>query len=76
MLLEQDAGLHLTLLLPGLRDDVKLCEALRQHGFKVQPFSRYCFLNEPEQGLVIGIADADQATIRQLIQLVKQKLNG
>lgn len=69
-ILARDAGLHLTMLLPGLTDDVALCQQLNQHGFKVQPFSRYCFLNEPERGLVIGIADADKDCLMQLISLL------
>lgn len=73
-LLAQDAGLHLALLLPGLTDDVRLCQHLNQHGFKVQPFSRYCFLNEPQRGLVIGIADADETRLIQLIGLLKAQL--
>ncbi|MEN3158954.1 PLP-dependent aminotransferase family protein [Alkalimonas sp. NCh-2] len=79
-LLAQDAGLHLTLLLPDLADDVALSHKLWQHGFKVQPFSRYCFMHEPERGLVIGIADANTdsqgAAIEALIPLVKQWLSG
>ncbi len=73
-LLAQDAGLHLTLLLPELTDDVALCRQLNNQGFKVQPFSRYCFLNEPERGLVIGIADADEATLLKLIALLQHAL--
>ena len=71
-LLAQDAGLHLTLLLPGLSDDIALSSRLNQHGFKVQSFSRYCFLHEPERGLVIGIADIDQKVLSSLIELIKQ----
>ncbi|MEE2000116.1 PLP-dependent aminotransferase family protein [Alkalimonas sp. MEB108] len=74
-LLAQDAGLHLTLLLPTLRDDIALCSQLSQHGFKVQPFSRYCFLNEAERGLVIGIADADEAQLLHLSRLLKNYLD-
>jgi GntR family transcriptional regulator/MocR family aminotransferase len=70
-LLAQDAGLHLTMLLPTLTDDVALCQHVNNHGFKVQPFSRYCFLNEAERGLVIGIADANEKTLLQLISLLK-----
>ncbi|WP_290612030.1 PLP-dependent aminotransferase family protein [Arsukibacterium sp. UBA3155] len=73
-LLAQDAGLHLTMLLPELTDDLALCQYLNQHGFKVQPFSRYCFLNEPQRGLVIGIADADETRLNQLIGLLKGQL--
>lgn len=73
-ILAQDAGLHLTLLLPGLNDDVALCKAINQHGFKLQSFSRYCFLNEPQRGLVIGIADADETRLIQLIGLLKAQL--
>ncbi|WP_333608661.1 hypothetical protein [Arsukibacterium sp.] len=54
-----------------LHGDVALCQRINQHGFKLQPFSRYCFLNEPERGLVIGIADADEATLLKLISLIK-----
>lgn len=70
-ILATQAGLHLTLLIPRLTDDLALSQLLQQQGFKVQPFSRYCFLNEPERGLVIGIADADHATIMQLIAVLK-----
>lgn len=70
-LLAQDAGLHLSVLLPDLKDDVALCLELNNHGFKVQPFSRYCFLDEAVRGLVIGIADADEPGILQLVELVK-----
>lgn len=55
-ILATQAGLHLTLLIPTLTDDLALSQLLQQQGFKVQPFSRYCFLNEAERGLVIGIA--------------------
>lgn len=70
-LLAQDAGLHLTVLLPELTDDVTLCRQLNSQGYKVQPFSRYCFVNEPERGLIIGIADADENMLLQLINLLK-----
>jgi GntR family transcriptional regulator/MocR family aminotransferase len=73
-LLAKDAGLHLTLLLPALTDDITLCQQLNRHGFKLQPFSRYCFLNEPDRGLVIGIADADESKLVQLISLLKDAL--
>ncbi|MDX1678671.1 PLP-dependent aminotransferase family protein, partial [Arsukibacterium sp.] len=73
-ILARDAGLHLTMLLPGLTDDVALCQHLNQHGYKVQPFRRYCFLNEPQRGLVIGIADADETRLSQFISRLKAQL--
>ncbi|KKO46002.1 transcriptional regulator [Arsukibacterium ikkense] len=69
-LLAQDAGLHLSVLLPGLNDDIALSRQCNHHGFNAQPYSRYCFLNEPERGLVIGIADADKDCLMQLINLL------
>lgn len=70
-ILATQAGLHLTVLLPELEDDFALANRLQQQVFKVQPFSRYCFLNEPERGLVIGIADTDDACLLQLITQIK-----
>ncbi|WP_213995574.1 PLP-dependent aminotransferase family protein [Arsukibacterium sp.] len=75
-ILAQDAGLHLSLLLPGLKDDVALCRDINQHGFKLQPFSRYCFLKEAERGLVIGIADADEPSLLDFIGLLERALTA
>lgn len=78
-LFAQDAGLHLVLTFPKPVDEHLLQAQLAAQNIKAQPLSRYLFAAETRSGLVLGIAnhnDAEfNAALLQLSQLCRLALN-
>jgi GntR family transcriptional regulator / MocR family aminotransferase len=76
-----EAGLHLTLHLPSLCDDVALCEQAQAEGVVVRPLSRHFIQRQSAtQGLLLGYAGVGDRQIRpafdKLARLVEQALVG
>lgn len=73
-----DAGLHLVLEFPYAVDEIALVQQLALQQFKVQPLSRYLFAGETRCGLVLGIANHNQAqlttALMQLVTLCRRHL--
>lgn len=66
----KDAGLHLVLEFPRPVDEARLLAQLAGLNIKAQPLSRYVFAPEPRCGLVLGIANHNDAEFNvALVQL-------
>ena len=78
-LFARDAGLHLVLTFPKRVNEQLLLAQLAALNIKAQPLSRYLFAAEAHSGLVLGIAnhnDAEfNAALLQLSQLCRLALN-
>ncbi len=77
-----DAGLHVTVELPG-RDDGELVRRLDRRGFRVAALSDYpaaesvgAAVSGPHTGLVIGYARADHGQLRAFARTLGQELRS
>ncbi|HEY3556355.1 MAG TPA: PLP-dependent aminotransferase family protein [Kribbella sp.] len=70
----QDAGLHITLLLPDNIDDRKLATAAREAGVVVAPLSEYRRTVPGPPGLVIGYATPSTKDLHQALTTLTKVL--
>ncbi|WP_405070204.1 PLP-dependent aminotransferase family protein [Kribbella sp. NBC_01510] len=71
----QDAGLHITLLLPNTTDDLQLAAAARQAGVVVAPLSEYRRTTPGPPGLVIGYATPSTPDLHDALTTLTQVLD-
>ena len=71
----QDAGLHITLLLPNTMDDLQLAAAARQAGVVVAPLSEYRRTTPGPPGLVIGYATPSTPDLHEALTTLTQVLD-
>ncbi|MFF0339099.1 PLP-dependent aminotransferase family protein [Kribbella sp. NPDC004875] len=70
----QDAGLHITLLLPGDADDLQIAAAARKAGVVVAPLSEYRRTVPGPPGLVIGYATPSTADLHKALTILTDVL--
>lgn len=70
-----DGGLQLTARLPGVADDGPLREDLNAAGYAVASLSDF-FLDQPEQGLVIGFGTATARDARRFAEALVRHLEA
>jgi GntR family transcriptional regulator/MocR family aminotransferase len=71
----QDAGLHITLLLPDHIDDVKVAAAARAAGVVIAPLSEYRRSTPGPPGLVIGYATPTTQNLHKALDILTQVLD-
>jgi len=71
----QDAGLHITLLLPDGVDDFQLAAAARAAGVVVAPLSEYRRTTPGPSGLVIGYATPSTPDLHKALSILTQVLD-
>jgi GntR family transcriptional regulator/MocR family aminotransferase len=71
----QDAGLHITLLLPEYVDDLQLAAAARAAGVVVAPLSEYRRTTPGPPGLVIGYATPSTPDLHKALTILTQVLD-
>ncbi|MEV5960748.1 PLP-dependent aminotransferase family protein [Kribbella sp. NPDC051952] len=71
----QDAGLHITLLLPDTVDDVKVAAAARAAGVVIAPLSEYRRSTSGPPGLVIGYATPSTKDLHKALNILTQVLD-
>jgi len=71
----QDAGLHITLLLPDTVDDREVADAARAAGVVVAPLSEYRRSVPGPPGLVIGYATPSTADLHKALGILMQVLD-
>jgi GntR family transcriptional regulator/MocR family aminotransferase len=71
----QDAGLHITLLLPADTDDLKLAAAARAAGVVVAPLSEFRRTIPGPPGLVIGYATPSTPDLHRALTILTQVLD-
>lgn len=72
----QEAGLHVTILLPSAIDDKDLASRLRSRGIAPAPLSRYSLGDAVRPGLVCGFANANEAALDAAIRLISEELSA
>ena len=70
----QDAGLHVTLLLPDDADDLRIAAAARQAGVVVAPLSEYRRSIPGPPGLVIGYATPSTSDLHRALTILTEVL--
>jgi GntR family transcriptional regulator/MocR family aminotransferase len=70
----QDAGLHITLLLPDDADDLRIAAAAREAGVVVAPLSDYRRSVSGPPGLVIGYATPSTADLHRALTILTEVL--
>ncbi|WP_371406165.1 PLP-dependent aminotransferase family protein [Kribbella sp. NBC_00662] len=70
----QDAGLHVTLLLPDDADDVRIAAAAREAGVVVAPLSEYRRSVSGPPGLVIGYATPSPSDLHRALTILTEVL--
>ena len=70
----QDAGLHVTLLLPDDADDLRIAAAARQAGVVVAPLSEYRRSVPGPPGLVIGYATPSTSDLHRALTILTEVL--
>jgi GntR family transcriptional regulator/MocR family aminotransferase len=70
----QDAGLHVTLLLPDDADDLRIAASARQAGVVVVPLSEYRRTVPGPPGLVIGYATPSTPDLHRALTLLTNVL--
>jgi GntR family transcriptional regulator / MocR family aminotransferase len=70
----QDAGLHITLLLPDDADDLRIAAAARQAGVVVAPLSEYRRSVPGPPGLVIGYATPSTSDLHRALTILTEVL--
>ena len=71
----QDAGLHVTLLLPDDADDLRIAAAARQAGVVVAPLSEYRRSVPGPPGLVIGYATPSTSDLHRALTILTEVLS-
>ena len=71
----QDAGLHITLLLPDGVDDVRIAAAAREAGVVVAPLSEYRRTVPGPPGLVIGYATPSTSDLHKALTILTEVLS-
>ncbi|MGZ0149776.1 MocR-like pyridoxine biosynthesis transcription factor PdxR [Kribbella sp. WER1] len=71
----QDAGLHITLLLPGSTDDRRIAAAAREAGVVVAPLSEYRRSIPGPPGLVIGYATPSTSDLHRALTILTDVLS-
>ena len=71
----QDAGLHITLLLPDHVDDLQVAAAARAAGVVVAPLSEYRRTTPGPPGLVIGYATPSTADLHKALDILTEVLD-
>ncbi|WP_350279902.1 PLP-dependent aminotransferase family protein [Kribbella sp. HUAS MG21] len=71
----QDAGLHITLLLPDDVDDTRIAAAARDAGVVVAPLSEYRRTVEGPPGLVIGYATPSTPDLHRALTILTEVLS-
>ncbi|RZT14824.1 GntR family transcriptional regulator/MocR family aminotransferase [Kribbella sp. VKM Ac-2569] len=71
----QDAGLHITLLLPDDADDLKIAAAAREAGVVVAPLSEYRRTVPGPPGLVIGYATPSTSDLHRALTILTEILS-
>jgi GntR family transcriptional regulator/MocR family aminotransferase len=71
----QDAGLHITLLLPDTIDDREVADAARAAGVVVAPLSEYRRSIPGPPGLVIGYATPSTSDLHKALGILTQVLD-
>jgi GntR family transcriptional regulator/MocR family aminotransferase len=72
----QDAGLHITLLLPDSLDDRKVAARARAAGVTVAPLSDYRRSTPGPPGLVIGYARPTHEDLQTALTLLAKVLHN
>ncbi|GAA1109081.1 PLP-dependent aminotransferase family protein [Kribbella jejuensis] len=72
----QDAGLHVTLVLPDTIDDRKLAATAREAGVVIAPLSEYRRTTPGPPGLVIGYATPTPKALHQALTILTKVLRG
>jgi GntR family transcriptional regulator/MocR family aminotransferase len=72
----QDAGLHITLLLPDSADDRAIADAAREAGVVVAPLSEYRRTTPGAPGLVIGYATPSDADLHKALSILTHVLDS
>ncbi|WUJ73944.1 PLP-dependent aminotransferase family protein [Kribbella soli] len=70
----QDAGLHVTLLLPDDADDLRIAAAAREAGVVVAPLSEYRRSVPGPPGLVIGYATPSTSDLHRALTILTEVL--
>ncbi|MFC6157928.1 MocR-like pyridoxine biosynthesis transcription factor PdxR [Kribbella jiaozuonensis] len=70
----QDAGLHITLLLPDDADDLRIAAAAREAGVVVAPLSEYRRSVSGPPGLVIGYATPSTSDLHRALTILTEVL--
>ncbi|MEV4266920.1 PLP-dependent aminotransferase family protein [Kribbella sp. NPDC049584] len=70
----QDAGLHVTLLLPDEADDLRIAAAAREAGVVVAPLSEYRRSVPGPPGLVIGYATPSTSDLHRALTILTEVL--
>ncbi|MFD3404645.1 PLP-dependent aminotransferase family protein [Kribbella sp. NPDC058693] len=70
----QDAGLHITLLLPDDADDLRIAAAAREAGVVVAPLSEYRRSVAGPPGLVIGYATPSTSDLHRALTILTEVL--
>lgn len=71
----QDAGLHITLLLPDGEDDLRIARAARAAGVVVAPLSEYRRSVAGPPGLVIGYATPSTSDLHKALTILTEVLS-
>ncbi|TCC18851.1 PLP-dependent aminotransferase family protein [Kribbella speibonae] len=71
----QDAGLHITLLLPDDADDLRIAAAAREAGVVVAPLSEYRRSVPGPPGLVIGYATPSTSDLHRALTILTEILS-
>jgi len=71
----QDAGLHITLLLPDGEDDLRIARAAREAGVVVAPLSEYRRSVAGPPGLVIGYATPSTSDLHKALTILTEVLS-
>jgi GntR family transcriptional regulator/MocR family aminotransferase len=71
-----EAGMHLTLLLPDMRDDCKIAEKAIQRKLLLSALSLSYAGRSPRQGLVLGFGNTPLRQIPDAVLLLKQVVSG
>ncbi|RVU84686.1 PLP-dependent aminotransferase family protein [Leucothrix sargassi] len=73
--IESDGGMHSVFLLPAGYYDVTLCKTAHTRGLGIQALSTYYKHADKQQGLILGFAGNDEASMTQAVKTLAEIIN-